>query len=65
MSACLVMLFSGVKSAENATQTLQQMRCDYADVFTNCEDLKFKGRGQRDVPAGDIYRAMEVIVLCV
>ena len=65
MSACLVMLFSGVKSVENAAQTLQQMRSDYADVFTNCEDLKFKGRGQRDSPAGDIYRVMEVIVMFV
>ena len=56
-------LFAGARSIENAAQTLQRLRRDYPEVFTNCEDYKFEGRRQRTTPVGDISMVVETILL--
>ena len=59
----IVKLFAGARSIENAAQTLQRLRRDYPEVFTNCEDYKFEGRRQRTTPVGDISMVVETILL--
>ena len=48
------------KSAKMCSEQLHYLAMNFAEKFGH---FKFKGRGQKETPVGDVYTCMEVIVL--
>ena len=58
----VTMLVTG-KDCNYAAQQIRFLRERYLEVNEQIINLKFPGRGQRRTPAGDIYAAVELIML--
>ena len=58
----VTMLVTGNNSCYAATE-IGTVRRRHPDVSNKIRHLKFSGRGQRPTPAGDIYAAVELIML--
>ena len=46
-------------SQHDAAWTLRRLSDQYPEVGTNCSHLKFKGRGQRDMPVTGVRGVVE------
>ena len=50
------------KTHHDAAQDYRRLLNQYPEVGTNCSNLKFPGRGQRDTPVVDVRGIVEIVM---
>ena len=51
------------KTHHDAAQDYRRLLNQYPEVGSNCSNLKFPGRGQRDTPVVDVRDIVEIVML--